>query len=334
MIAVEHDEVVLADERLRLTCLPRQGATITALVERSTGVDALWRRPHTPALCTRSLGAPGPASSASFGDLWVGGWFDMLPVVGHPSEDTADPANLLHGELVRLPWECETVEPTRLVCSVRCVRVPLSVVREIQLDGEGGLSIDTRVTNVGGATIPYSWGFHPCFDRAVFAAGRIELDAESARIPDPPSAPGHNRLPAGECFAWPWVGEPPIDVSRIPELPTGSQDHVAVEPRAGHLRLTAPRHGLEFVLDWDLGAFPHLLMWQDFVSQSGWPLWGAGDVFALEPSTNPGRGVEDAAAAGAVRELAPDATVATTVRARWQPYHHKGESADDDRNDP
>jgi galactose mutarotase-like enzyme len=213
---------------------------------------------------------------------------------------------------------CEHVDKTRLACSVRCVRTPLHVRREIELDGDGA-RIDTRVTNEGGHAVPYSWGFHPCFDRATFAGGRIELEADTAHVPAPPFDPAHARLPAGTRFTWPQIDEPKLDVAAIPAAPTGSQDHVAVTPRSGTLRVTAPRHGLVLTLDYDLEAFPYLLLWQDFGSRSGWPLWGCGDVFALEPSTNPGRGAEDAGPA--LRHLDADATVATSVRVRW----HRGD---------
>ena len=311
------EPVVLADERLELACVPEQGATVTALVDRASGVDALWHRPHVPAPCSRALGAPGPASDATFSDVWVGGWStccrsSATPRRTSPTRATCCTASSCGCRGSACGWVTRASRARSTACGSRCASSARS-----KLDGTGGARIDTLVINIGAQPVPYSWGLHPCFDRAVFAGGRIEADVASARVPEPAYAPGFDRLPVGVAFDWPHVGEPPIDVAEIPAEPTGSHDHVSLTLRSGRVRVTAPRHRLALTLEYDVDRFPHLLLWQEFAPQAGWPSWGAGDVFALEPSTNPGRTAEEAAAAGAVRLLDAGAAIATSVRVRW-----------------
>lgn len=311
-------EITLATEQVAVHCLPAQGGTIASLRDGASGAEALWRWPRVePAPCGRDLGPAGAPSIASFIDRFVGGWFTMFPAVGYPDDDA--PPSLLHGELVRLPWEVVRAGRSEADLRVETVRTPFAVERRIAVAG-AELRVEDRIRNVGAEPAPFAYGQHPCLSRATFAGGTLELTVERAEVPDPPHAPAASRLATG-TVAWPGGrlrdGEP-TDLSAIPAEPDGRVDHVCVRPAAGRARVTAPSAGRALVLEWHLGALPELLLWQDFRSAGGWPFWGAADTFGLEPSTIPGRTMGDARAAGAIRHLDAGASFETSMSARWE----------------
>jgi hypothetical protein len=72
------------------------------------------------------------------------------------------------------------------------------------------------------------------------------------------------------------------------------------------------RFGRELALELDLAATPHLLL---SVAYDDW------DMLAVEPVSAPGRGVEDAVAAGAVHTLDPGQRLRTGLVASWHDQH-------------
>jgi galactose mutarotase-like enzyme len=309
--------VTLATDAIAVACDPERGFTIDSVVDRATGAEALWRRPgHEPSAPTRALGAGGAASIPAFLDGFTGGWFAMFPDVGYPLDDDT---SFLHGEAVRLPWHCDAVSPTHAEAHVRMLRRPLELRRTLTVDG-ATLRVDERIVNHGRLPVPYAWGYHPCFARGTFAGGRIELAATSALVPAPEHVPGRAVLAAGEPFAWPYAPRRDggaEDLSAVPEQRDGRVDHACLTVPDGAIRITAPRFGTALTLVYDARRFPHVLLWQDLGPAEGAPLWGAGDTFALEFSTVPGRSMPEAVAAGAVRTLDPGADAHTTITLTW-----------------
>jgi galactose mutarotase-like enzyme len=310
------ETIALEAEGISVACTPAQGFTITSLRDGRSGADALWtwRRSATP--CSRALGAAGTGSVETFIDVFTGGWFAMFPGVGFPAED--NPTSLLHGELVRLPWNVLEQTSTAVTARVETVRSPFEVTRTLEV-ADGALQMSERIRNIGGEPAPYAWGHHPCFSRETFAGGVLELDVEAAHVPGPPYDADATRLAIGE-LEWP-AGSArdgiALDLSVVPQDADGRVDHVCLRPSRGRARITAPRANAALELTWDLALFPHLLLWQNFRGKGGWPFWGEADTFAVEFSTIPGRTMPEAADAGAVRILAPAATVETSVTAAW-----------------
>ena len=310
--------VELRTDSLRVSCSPAAGFVIVSIRDGVSGADALWRREsHEPAACARALGAPGEESVATFLDLFVGGWFEMFPAVGHHGSIHGVPT-LLHGEVVRLPWTVLEQSETAVEARVQTLRTPFEVVRRIELVGDT-LVYSGRIRNLGRETAPYLWGQHPCFDRSTFASGTIEIDVAEASVPGPAYDEANSTLVVDQRFTWPNAqsrGGAAVDLSAIPARADGRHEHVVLTPRTGAARLTAPAVGRAFTLEFDLRSFPYVLLWQDFRAP-GQSFWGAADTFTLEPSSNPGRSVDDAVAAGAVRYLEPGAEVSAELKAGW-----------------
>lgn len=313
-------EITLESDAVSVVCTPDQGFSISSLVDRVSGAEALWRREsHAVEPCSRTLGPAGEPSEATFLDRFAGGWFEMFPEVGYTQP--GDPASLVHGEVVRLPWEVTEHGPRHVAARVALVRRPLTIERTLTLDG-ATLTVAERIANVGRAPVPYTWGHHPCFSRATFAGGRIELDVAAAEVPDPWFDPDHATLAHGP-FAWPQAPARDggvVDLAGIPAERDGRADHACLTlgGRGGSLRLTAPAHGRALRVEFDVRRFPHALLWEHLGAGDGYPFWGEGDTFAVEFSTIPGRATPDAIAAGAVSTLAPGATSQTTFTVAWE----------------
>ncbi len=310
---------MLESPQLRVECAPEQGFSITSLRDRVSGAEALWQwtaRPVAP--CSRALGPAGDASIETFIDVFVGAWFEMFPVVGYPAP--GDPTSMLHGELVRLPWELLDRAATAVEAQVDTVRSPFRVRRRLELAGPE-LRIEETVENIGAEAAPYLWGHHPCLRRQTFAGGRLELAVAEAHIPAPAFDPLHAVLRPGERVDWPNArrhdGEL-LDLRDIPAEADGRHDHVCVTPVEGRARVTAPGTGRALTLEWDLEHFPQLLIWQNFRAPGGWPFWRGADTFALEFTSNPGRSVPDAQAAGAVRLLRAGERLEAATSVRWE----------------
>jgi galactose mutarotase-like enzyme len=312
----------IGGDPLWVECDPDGGFAISAIVDAATGANALWQRTgFVPAEFQRVLGPSGEASIESFVDLFVGGWFEMFPTTGYSGtvQGSTGPAiSLLHGEVMRLPWEVTRRGATMVEASVATVRTPFRLTRRLELEG-AELIVTERAENLASVAAPYVWGHHPCFDRATFAGGRFEIDAVSAEVPAPVFDVAHSSLVPGASFVFP--AAPTIDgdvrdVAAIPEAPDGRHEQTTLVVRRGGVRITAPRIGRAFSLLWDEHDFPHVLLWQDYRAPDA-AFWGTCDTFAVEPSSAPGRSLDDAVAAGAVRLLPPGETASVMMRARW-----------------
>jgi len=303
-------DAVLADAHWRVTVDPARGMLIREAVDLASGAATLWRQaPVDPSPFSRELPPGGPPSAQTFAELFAGGWFAMLPAAGFVGELDGIPTHY-HGELAHLPWEVVERGPSWMEARVATVRAPFAVTRRVTLDA-GELRVETSATNVGEAPASFTYGEHPCFPLETFAGGRLELDARAAWIPAPAFDPERSVLALGERFAWPRAPRRDgcrCDLSRLPEAPDWRHDHACLELASPRVRLTAPRHGRTLEIAVDLAATPYALLWQR-LDRDG--------VFALEPMSAPGRGVEDALAAGAVRRLAPGAAFRTALSLRW-----------------
>ncbi|MDX6600685.1 MAG: hypothetical protein QOE87_4572 [Gaiellales bacterium] len=310
--------VVLENDALAVRVLCSHGGTIASIVDRHTGLDALWQRDrHAPAACTRSLGPAGELSSDSFLELFCGGWFTMFPVVGGPLPN--DPRSHLHGEVVRLPWEIESQSRHSLALRVQTVRSPFVLTRSLALES-GTLQIDDRITNAGDQSATYLYGHHPCLARATFAGGRLDMTVGSATIPHGVAYVSNDCLEPTTSFTWSRAfsrAKGMLDLADVPFEADGRQVHALLHPTLGQARLTCPQRRRAFTLTWDIAEQPYVLLWEDFRSVAGYPLWGAGDTLAVEFSTNPGRSADDALTAGAFRSLAPGEEVAFSSTAGW-----------------
>lgn len=301
---------------LRVECLPDRGMLIRSLVDRRSGENLLWVRDKDPGgKVSRDLGPAGSASVSTWADrLFVGGWFEMFPSAGHPGVVDGRPT-YLHGEAPRLPWDVVRRSAAAVTAVVDLVGDPVHMERTIELTDAGG-TVSSTYVNTGSRPVDYTRGEHPCLSRAAFAGGRIEVDAAHAWAPTPPADPAAAVIVPGAEFTWPLAPAAAgghVDLAEIPPAPDGRHDHACLRLTAAQVRLTAPRLGLAVELQFDLADYPYLLLWENFAARGAAPD-DTCDVFGVEPTSAPGRSVDDAVAAGGVRQLAPGETRTSTLQ--------------------
>jgi galactose mutarotase-like enzyme len=311
-------ELELRSDAIVVRCRPEWGFVITAIEDPTTGVDALWtRRGHRPADFVRSLGSPGEPSVDQFLDRFVGGCFEMFPSAGLPGVVDGT-STFLHGEVAVLPWTVRSAGPSHVEAGVSTLRTAFEVVRRLEVSSDG-LTLTSTIANVGGEPAVYAWGFHPCFDRATFAGGRIDVPVAEASVPGPAYDPANATLAADQAFEWPRAlrtDGSTTDLSLVPDAADGRHEHVCLKLAGGRMRIGAPAVDRTFTLDVETDVFPAVLLWQDFLAP-GASFAGAADVFTLEPTTYLGRSMDDAVATDALRTLAPGERTSTTIRAAW-----------------
>ncbi|MFD2357378.1 hypothetical protein ACFSTC_60995 [Nonomuraea ferruginea] len=166
--------VTLENELLRVTVLPGKGGDVVEFLHKPTDTDFVWLSPH--GLRDPREHLRGAADDvAQFVDHYEGGWQEVFPNGGAPSEYRG--ARLAqHGEVSGLPWEYEVVADSErevaIRLSVRTRRLPYRLERTLRLrSGTAALEIGGRAANESGLTLHAMWGAAPGVRDAVPAAG-------------------------------------------------------------------------------------------------------------------------------------------------------------------
>src|SRR5690606_26238688 len=155
--------VTLENELLRVTVLPGKGGDVVEFLHKPTDTDFVWLSP---------LGLRDPREHlhgaaddvAQFVDHYEGGWQEVFPNGGAPSEYRG--ARLAqHGEVAGLPWRYEVVTDTErevaIRLHVRTRRLPYRLERTLRLrSGTAALEVEGRAVNESGLGLHAMWGHH------------------------------------------------------------------------------------------------------------------------------------------------------------------------------
>jgi hypothetical protein len=311
--------VELENEQLHATVLPDKGADIYAIVDRETGVDALFKAPW-------GLQPPGsPAREGSDGVEFLanyeGGWQELLP----NANDACAYAGAeipFHGEVATLPWEWERVdsegESAAVRFSTRCRITPFSIERVMRLDAESSeLVLEETVRNDSDASAEFVWGHHCVIGPPFLEQGcRVELPATTI-VTRPEVWEETARLEPGQSEAWPLArlrGGGTVDLRDVPGEDAASHDDLYVGGlERGTVSVTNPRLGLGFRLTWDASLFRWVVLWQAYGGALELPLTGS-YALGIEPWTSR-HCLADALAAEEAISLGPRERLSTTLRA-------------------
>ncbi|PZG13781.1 DUF4432 family protein [Nonomuraea aridisoli] len=313
------DAVTLENERLRVTVLPGKGGDVVEFLHKPTDTDFVWLSPQGLRDPRDHLqGAPDDV--APFVDHYAGGWQEVFPNGGAPSEYRG--ARLAqHGEVSGLPWECEVVadspEEVAVRLSVRTRRLPYRMEKVVRVrSGTAALEVEGRATNESGLPLHAMWGQHIVYGRPFLRPGaRIRLPEGVTVIPhetaiDPPE----RRVAAGGT--WPEVpahGGGLTDLSVVPD-PGSPSDIVYLTGFPDGWYEIAGHIGIR--VEWDATVLPYLWMWQELGASTGYPWWGRAYTIGLEPfSSMPTDGLAAAVANGTALALGPYETKVMRMRA-------------------
>ena len=282
--ATEREENVLIESgHCSAVVLHQYGGKIASLRFRG---QELLQSPLAP-IEPRTPSMPFEAADAS-------GWDECLPSVAACTVNTpAGQAHIPdHGDLWRVPWTVTERDSQSITLNASCFSLPLQLVRKLSIaETENGaqLSLDYKLTNTGGKSVPWSWAAHPLFaaslgDRIVLPDSIHTLRLEASR---------DNRLGTmGDEKQWPVAEQADgsdTDLSWVAAPDSGIADKLFAGPmnsNAGWCALERPSAGLRIRVSFDPNATPYIGLW---ICYGGWPARpGRKQVcVALEPSTAP-----------------------------------------------
>lgn len=313
--------VTLENERLRVTVLPDKGGDVVEFLHKPTDTDFVWLSPQ--GLRDPRDHRHGAADDvAQFVDHYEGGWQEVFPNGGAPSEYRG--ARLAqHGEVAGLPWSCEVVadceEEVAVRLAVRTRRLPYRVEKVFRLRaGTAALEVEGRVTNEADLALHAMWGQHIVFGAPFLRAGaRIRLPEGVRVIPHAtPIGPSGRRVRAGGPWRWPVVpadGGGETDLSVVPERGGPSDIVYLTGFPEGWYEISGD---IGIRVEWDAALLPYLWMWQELGASTGYPWWGRACTLGLEPFAGmPTDGLAAAVANGSALSLGPQETKVSRWRA-------------------
>lgn len=313
------ESVVLENDALRVSVLPKKGADIYELVDLRTGVDVLFKGPW-------GLQPPGAPKLEGSGDeddafMWnyEGGWQELLPSVNDACTYRGKRIPF-HGEVASLEWEHEIVGDGVHLWT-RCRQTPFLLERVMRMR-DNALELEGTVTNESDEPAHFVWGQHCVVGPPFLEPGcRLEIPARTIVTTPELWEPETARIEARQRVPWPNAplrAGGTVDLRDVPGPDTGSHDDLYVtDLDAGRLTVTNPRLGLAFRLEWDPAVFGWIVLWMPYGGAIAKPLTGS-YALGVEPWTSR-LCLEQAVEAGEAIELAGGAALQTTVRAVLEP---------------
>ncbi|MFC4118587.1 DUF4432 family protein [Nonomuraea zeae] len=313
--------VVLENERLRVTVVPDKGGDVVEFLHKPTDTDFVWLSPQ--GLRDPHDHLQGAADDvAQFIDHYEGGWQEIFPSGGAPSEYRG--ARLAqHGEVSGLPWECEVVADSEsevaVRLSVRTRRLPYRMEKIFRLrSGTAALEIEGRATNDSPLPLHAMWGQHIVYGRPFLRPGATIRLPEGVTVIPHESAinPAGRRVRAGGPWSWPVVpadGGGETDLSVVQEPGSPSDIVYLTGFNEGWYEISGD---IGIRVMWDAAVLPYLWMWQELGASTDYPWWGRAYTVGLEPfSSMPTDGLAAAVANGTALPLGPYETKVLQLRA-------------------
>ncbi|MBL9206074.1 MAG: DUF4432 family protein [Opitutaceae bacterium] len=310
----------LENQHCQIVLCPDQGGAIVSYVHRPSGIDVLWRNPYGQPPRSRVLDQPMGGGSDLF-DVMDGSWYVSLPTGFFPGDYFGAPIGT-HGELRSLPWTVERTDRARTHVEVTLlgwsVRTPLGYRRTLRLEaGSPRLIWTETVINRAARALPVAWLQHPAFSGPLIDGAQLVTSARTVRVfkADDPS---QLQLVSGFEGPWPHVPERETgklrDCSRVPAADSGHDHSVQLTDFAtGRGCFWNAELKLGFVMEWDAQQFPYAWSWARGGGPCCYPLWGAGQLVTLQPSTSPVGRFPDLVRAGAVLTVPAGGEVSTTL---------------------
>jgi galactose mutarotase-like enzyme len=326
---------MLENEHWRVSIMPERGAEIVSAHYKLRGFEVLGHLPERMADRDSFPPAPTPAGAA-FVNGFAGGWQSVFPNGGSAcSHDGV--AHEMMGEGWRLNWRVAQVAndggSLSATFETATTQTPFRLVRTITLRAADPVfDVVETVTNTSRQPMDFMWGQHLTFDAGRYGDGDWGLDLAATRaetntgsVLDPDARqPGlrRNLFPAGGDFAWPsmeTVGGASVDGSELPRAgSSGNCDMIYLRGCDGWFALMNRRKACGVFMRWPAERLPYLWYWQNFGGSFGYPWFGKGNIFALEPFTSyPAYGLAEAAERGVQCALAPGQSVSFPMNFGW-----------------
>lgn len=322
--------VVLENRFLRITVLVEKGTDIVEFLYKPLDVDLTWLTTGG-VRDSRSYLSTSPDPLATFTDYYPGGWQEVFPSGGAPSEHNGASFGQ-HGEVANLPWDYDITRDTEaevaVTFRVRTQKTPFLIEKTLRLTrDDAALHIEEHITNESDVPLRAMWGHHLAFGRPFLAPGdSIEMPEGLRVIPHDGLIESTGRRLHPEEGRWPVVaganGEE-LDLHTLPEPGTSSELlYLTGFGDEGRYTIHSAHHALAFTLNWDATVLPYCWFWQEFGAITGYPWYGRHYNIGLEPfSSYPSNGLASAVANGTAMTLGPRERRGLWLRADVAPKH-------------
>jgi len=288
------NRVVFMENRyLRVKILVDKGSDILEVLDKVNDLNLLYILPNNWKLPGSTYVPSITTPESSWNDYYPGGWQDVLPFGGEPTENSGA-AYGLHGETSLSPWNYyiskNTLEEVELTLRLELVRYPFEITKKINLKyNESKITINETIVNLSAIDLEYIWLQHMVFGGPLLNENtKINIPAEKILTNDV-SFP-YARLPENKEFNWPnacSVGGENIDLSKIPPETEKSHDICYLTSlQEGMFEIINPElnTGVRFSFDKDL--FQHIWYWMAFGGFEISPFFGRNWNLGIMPSTS------------------------------------------------
>ena len=274
--------LTLRSDELEVTLLPGKGADIYSIVDRSTGIDVLFKSPwgwRDP----RSLPG-GTDSKVDWLARYPGGWQQLVPNAGE-ARVVDSVTRGFHGEAAVVPWTVLHGSDTAVRLTVDLTSAPLRLDRQVVLDGTS-LSVTDAIRNLSPDPVEFMWVQHPVFG-APFVDEHARIDTGARVLISDAEAPG-TVLPADAVFDFPHASDVDggfVDLRVIPGQDAAREVFGVLTDFAGAwFSIISPTAGFGIRVDWDPDAYPHAWFWQECHASRGFPWFRRAYAIAVEPA--------------------------------------------------
>jgi galactose mutarotase-like enzyme len=302
--------LVLENSELKASVLLDKGSDIFELIYKPLEVDLMWHSPigyRNPTGYIQS-GIGGDA----FHDFYGGGWNDIFPNYGKPSENRGTKFGQ-HGESALLRWECTDLKEgnsdVSAKLSVECVKYPIRAEKTISLHSTSGdLTISEDLINLAEHQVEISWAQHIAYGEP-FVSNNLEVSVPALRAVTSTFPVPYSKLPPSKEFDWPKAPASDgknLDLTIIPPRSERVQEDFPItQLNSPEYILYNPNLDLGVRVSWNSEAFPYLWYWLSW-GVPDYPYFGRGRTLALEPTTSStGNGLANDIKAGCARVLQP-----------------------------
>lgn len=296
----------LTSPDLKVCIDPGRGADILSLVQRRSGVEALFSTPwRARADAIRTGQSPSTFDPvAGWLEQYRGGWQTLCPNAGDPRRVNGAPV-AFHGEASVIPWTVDHTTPDSANLHVELFTVPVRIDRIVRLQGSRLLQTDT-LTNLSGTALEFDYSNHPALGGR-FLEGECRIDTGARRFTSDPARA--TVLPPGSEHQWPQaltLSGDSLDLSEVPGPGEAREVFGWLHDFEGYwAAVTNLDLGLVVRLEWDGTHLPYAWLWQELNATNAFPWYERARVMAIEPASTPTSGPTRRSAL----QLAPRATI-------------------------
>jgi hypothetical protein len=280
--------VELLNRHLSVEMDPGRGADILSIKHLETGIDLLFSTPwreRADAIRSGKFQESTLDPMAKWLEGYRGGWQTLIPNAG-AARKFGEVLVGFHGEASIINWEVMEVGLDRARLRTKLFSVPITVDREISLDGSKIEFVDT-LTNIGVTELEIDYVSHAAFG-GQFLVGDCQIDTGATQFVLDPEHDGSLAVPAS-IHEWPWLrgkeGKE-IDLRSIPDSKHPQALLGWLENFSDHwISIVNSTLSLSVFLEWDGKYLPYAWLWEELNGSREFPWFGAARVIGTEPAS-------------------------------------------------